>query len=111
MLLRECLGLKKSQKHVQHKIEGFCDQSLLNNVVHHIIILLLTTVSWYQNVRRTNPVRRENLKASVTTQVIICLLGVQENSEEDRLPHGRKLLEHLGFEGGSPCQNIVERDG
>ena len=42
-----------------------------------------------------NPVRCEDLKASVPIQVIICLLEVQENLKEDCLPHGHKLLEQL----------------
>ena len=32
--------LKRSKNHVQHKIEVFCDQSIVNNVLHHILILI-----------------------------------------------------------------------
>ena len=67
----------------------------------------------------TNPVSRKNLKAYVPIQGIICLLEVQENLKEDRLPHGRNMLEQLGLEGGGPhstarpkpVQHIVEHYG
>ena len=45
----------------------------------------------------TNPIRRNNIKASIPIQGIICLLEVQENFKEDRLPHDRELLEQLGL--------------
>ena len=30
---------KRDKNHIQHKIEGFCDQSIVNNVLHDILIL------------------------------------------------------------------------
>ena len=38
-------GWKRAKNHVQHKIEGFCDQSIVNNVLHHIIILLKNNIT------------------------------------------------------------------
>ena len=40
MVNSTCLGLKKSQKYGKHRIEGFCDQSIVKNVLHQILILL-----------------------------------------------------------------------
>ena len=57
----------------------------------------------------TNPVRCEKLEGFTLIQGIICLLEVQENIEEDRLPHGHKLLEQLGFEGGGPCTTACSK--
>ena len=37
-------GWKRSKKNVQHKIEGFYDQSTINNFLHHILILLQETI-------------------------------------------------------------------
>ena len=64
------------------------------------------------------PIRRDNHKAPVSVQVIVCLLEIQENLEEDHLSHGRKLLEQLGIEGIGPhltallepVQHVMERD-
>ena len=86
---------------------------------------LSTIVSWSHYVQRSwsvlgpTPVRCENLKAYVPIQGIICLLDVRENLEENHLPHGCKLLEQLGLEGGGiyptarlkPVKHIVECDG
>ena len=49
------------------------------------------------------PIRRKNLEASVTIQVIVLLLEVQKYLVENRLPHGRELLEQLGLKNSSPC--------
>ena len=61
---------------------------------------LATMVSQSQYVRRSRSVR--NLKAYFPIQGIVCLLEVQEYLEEDRLPHGHKLLKDIGLEGGGP---------
>ena len=61
---------------------------------------------------------RKNLKASISIQGIICLLDMQENLEEYRLPHGCKMFEQLGIEISSTCttsrpkpvQHIVENN-
>ena len=64
-------------------------------------------------------VRRKNLKSYVPIEGIICLLKVQENLKEHRLPHGCNLLEHLGLKGSGPCtmarpepiHYVMKRDG
>ena len=43
---QDLLGIEKRAKnHVEHKIEGFCDQSIINNVLYHILILLQKTTT------------------------------------------------------------------
>ena len=32
--------LKRAKNHGHHKMEGFCDQSIVNNVLRHILIVL-----------------------------------------------------------------------
>ena len=32
-------GWKRAKNCVEHKIEGFCDQIIVNNILHHILIL------------------------------------------------------------------------
>ena len=65
-----------------------------------------------------DPIHCKDIKASIPIQGIICLLEVQKNLEEDRLPHGHKLLEKLGLKGSGlyslacpePVQQILKLD-
>ena len=41
---QEANFFKISKNHVQHKIEGFCDQNIVNKVLQHILILLEKTI-------------------------------------------------------------------
>ena len=66
----------------------------------------------------SDPISCKDMKASVRIQGIMCLLGVQENLEEDRLPNVPKLLEKICHEGSGPrpparplpVQHIVKLD-
>ena len=86
----------------------------------------LATIGKPESVRPKEPdqpgydtVRHKNIEASVPIQGITRILEVQEYLKDNRLPHGRKIMDQLGFNGGGthptacpkPVQHVMEHDG
>ena len=91
------LGLKKSQNHVKHKIEGFCDQSIVNSIHHHIIIL------------KKKMITKAPLYASLITLFLTFEFPKMVNSTCLWLKNTKKCFQHKieGFYDQSTRNNVL----
>ena len=94
--------------HSSLSVEGF--SVVFSCPLHHLKPLPISAEE--SEVPRPHAISLQDVQAPVPVQCTVCLVQVQEDCVDYRLPHGRNLMEQLDIEGGGPrtatCSESIE---